>query len=106
MLAPLRGIVNVLDSEFAGARVEMVYEAIGFCRDRLLETFNPAYWIEAVIYLPRKMLAYVGLSPESLAARILQVIYWVLSAVWTLSYAAYNHQIGDLLRRSIKKFFA
>lgn len=91
------------DSGFASATVEMFHEAIGFYRDRLLETFNPVYWIEAILYLPRKILAYLGLSTESLATRILQLIYWLLSAVGAVSYAVYKDEIDQLVRGLIGK---
>lgn len=50
------------------------HEAIGYFRARRNETFNPAYWIEFLVFWPRNLLAYLGLDKDSLLVKILQIL--------------------------------
>ena len=52
--------------------------AKGECKARILESFNPLYWIETILNLPRIILGYFGLNQNSVSAKILQCIYWLL----------------------------
>lgn len=56
-------------------------EAIGEYRHRTYEAFNPLYWIDIVIFLPKHLLSYIGLSDSNTAFKITNVI---LTALWWL----------------------
>jgi len=63
--------VSVIDA-FPNTRRDFVQgtnylfrEAIGTYRQRMIDTFNPLYWIETVLHLPKVVLTYLGLPPES-----------------------------------------
>ena len=51
-------------------------ECKGIFKGRILETFSPLYWINCIIYLPRKILEYMGLDAGSIICKIAQIIYW------------------------------
>lgn len=67
--------------EFVKFTVNMFQEAIGTYRRRMIETFNPFFWIETVIFLPKTLFSYLGVSPESLFIKILQVIWWIIAPI-------------------------
>lgn len=62
----------------------MFDNAIGVYRSRIFESFNPIYWIELVIFLPKNILSYIGLDSEKTAFKlcnvILTCIWWVITA--------------------------
>ncbi len=54
------------------------HEAIGVFRKRAWESLNPFYWIEFVFKLPQHLMGFFGVLPESIAVKILLVIYWLV----------------------------
>jgi hypothetical protein len=88
---------------FAVLTTRMFHQAIGAYRSRVLETFNPLYWIEFVINLPRQALSYLGVSPESATIKIAQLAYWVVGAVFGFLFALYKPEIEKLVRDWIDK---
>jgi len=89
--------------DFVSLTMEMFYQAIGVYRSRVLETFNPLYWIEFVINLPKQVLSYLGVSPENLVVKIAQLIYWIVCAVLGFLFALYKSEIETLVRDWISK---
>jgi len=81
----------------------MFNEAIGYYRDRTVEAFNPLYWVETLIYLPRTLLSYIGVNPENVVVKSLQVLYWLISPIVTYLYVAYESQIDNLLNDLIER---
>ncbi len=65
--------------------VIMFEEAIGEYKSRCLEVFSPLYWINTVIYLPQKILQYIGLPSETWIGRILNAIWWISVAIYTVN---------------------
>lgn len=76
----------------------MFEEAIGVYRSRALEAFNPVYWIEFVINLPKHILSYLGVSPESVVIKTFQLIYWAVGVVVSFLAALYKPEIEKLVR--------
>lgn len=79
------------------------HQAIGIYRSRMLELFNPNYWIEFIIYLPRQVFNYLGISHESVILKVFQLLYWLIVAVITILYALYSPEINILGRDWINK---
>lgn len=52
-------------------------ELVGTYRMRMLESLSPRYWIEAIIFLPRHLIRYLGGKPNGLFTKIFQIIYWL-----------------------------
>ncbi len=75
----------------------MLHEAIGTYRARIFETFLPMYWIELLLYLPREILRYLGLPPESLATKTLQLFYWFLGLVATVLWAFFQSRVEQIV---------
>lgn len=74
------------------------YQAIGVYRSRTLETFNPLYWIETIIYLPRRSLEYLGFSSESKISKFAQFIYWFIVTIATVLYSVFEQDIVKVIR--------
>ncbi len=84
--------------DFAAHTHRLFSQAIGTYRSRMFETFNPLYWIEAIINLPRELLAYLGIPPESVFVKLLQVMWWVFGTVFAVIYLAYRPEIISTVR--------
>jgi hypothetical protein len=74
-----------LKNEYIVNRLNLIFpETETIFKTRILESFNPIYWIELLIYLPRNIFSYIGLGSESVYTKILQVFYWALSGIGTI----------------------
>jgi len=81
--------------------LRMFHQAIGTYRSRMLEGFNPLYWVEFIVNLPKQVLTYLGVSSESVVIKISQVIYGVFVvfvAVSSFLFALYKPEIETLVR--------
>lgn len=74
--------------ELASPSRDMFEKAIGIFRSRIIECFNPIYWIEQIIFLPKHILLYIGLDSENVAFKISNVlltfIWWLLGISFSL----------------------
>ena len=74
--------------------------AKGYYKARFLESFNPIYWINIIIFLPQKILKYIGMN-ENTSFRIANVIltffYWVSGFAFTLYKSQIKHFIITLI---------
>jgi hypothetical protein len=59
----------------------MFHRALGVYSKRAKETFNPLFWVEYILYLPKNVLQYFGLPPDHVFVRTVQIIYWAISAI-------------------------
>lgn len=78
--------------------IRAFHRAKGVYRSRIIEAINPVYWIETVIFLPQRALAFLGLAPETVFARIAQFAYWVLTVAVGLLYGLCRPQIEQLVK--------
>ena len=83
--------------------IGMFDQAIGVYSSRAFETLNPIYWIESIIYLPRNILSYVGMSAENIITKLIQVFYWILGSILTLFYPVYSNEIGEIIKSFIEQ---
>jgi hypothetical protein len=71
-----------LKNEYTINRFKLLFpEAEAIFKKRICESFNPIYWIEFIIYLPKNIFSYIGLERESIYIKITQVFYWISSAI-------------------------
>lgn len=78
-------------------------ESIGTYRRRMWESLNPLFWIDSLINLPRNLLAYLGVPPESVITRILQLVYWLAATVSGFIFAIYRPDIEAIVRTWISQ---
>ena len=51
--------------------------ARGAYKNRIVENFSPIFWINCVLFLPRTILVYMGVSTDSFFSKLFQLIYWL-----------------------------
>lgn len=68
----------------ASENVHILHEAIGTYRSRFTEAFNPLYWIECAVFLPRTVLTYLGIAADSVPARFSQIVWWGINLIFTI----------------------
>lgn len=80
------GLISVFDEypstsePFCSYSLNAFVEAIGTFKQRMIDSVNPFYWLGLVVYAPLRFLGLCGLSPDNTAVKILQALYWLLSA--------------------------
>lgn len=75
--------------------------SIGVYKQRIRENFNPFFWIETILYLPKNIFTYLGLNGESAITKIGQIIYWLLCGF----YAIYSEQINKIIQNFLSNLF-
>lgn len=83
--------------DFAAPLLAMFLESIGTYRARMLESLNPLYWIEAIVYLPRTVMGYLDLPTKGTGIKILQLVWWIVCAASTTALALYTPEIRTFL---------
>lgn len=78
-------------------------QSIGVYSSRTLETFNPIYWIEFIIYLPRNLFTYLGLQSDGTTVKLSQLFYWIAGLIFTLLFTAYSNEISVIVKDFISQ---
>jgi hypothetical protein len=65
------------ESDIVKITLYKISEARGVFKANFWETFNPLYWIQFVLFLPKKMLTYLGTSPDFVITKLCQLIWWI-----------------------------
>ena len=73
----------------------------GVFKRRIKENFNPLFWIDCLIYLPKNIFIYLGLESSSLIVKSCQIIYWFMTAFYTI----YNDQINNFIQGFLSNLF-
>lgn len=73
-------------------------ETQGYCRYILLQNFNPFYWINLIIFLPQNIIKYLGFKTSKKSIKIINVIYWIITPIFTI----YNNEIIAYIKGIIK----
>lgn len=55
------------------------------------------YWFNCVVFLPQKVLSYLGLNSDGPLGKISNIIYWTLSFIWTVFEARLIELIKQIL---------
>lgn len=74
-------------------------EAKTVFRSRLLATFNPVFYLEIVIYLPKLILEYLGVKKESVVIKLVQTLWWLLQIAGILVGIIFNKRFVDWLNK-------
>ena len=90
--------LTVTREDVVGAVLNMFYKSIGVYRSRMLETINPLYWVELIIFLPKQALNYIGIPPESAVIKIAQIIYWMLATIASFLIGIYRADFENIIR--------
>lgn len=91
--------------DMATMTVKMFDQAKGVYRSRVWEAINPIYWIETIIYLPREMLKYLGVSSDNVGAKFLQVVYWIGGGITGVAFVWYRPDLKNFVDELVKRVF-
>ncbi|MFC1613513.1 hypothetical protein ACFL23_04235 [Patescibacteria group bacterium] len=88
--------------------VDLVYshlrETKAIFKSRIIDSINPFYWIDFVIFLPKRILEYIGVKGSSVILKILQLIWWFLVFMSTIIGIFFNKEFMDWLKLFYEKF--
>lgn len=84
-------------ADFATVTNDMFYEMEGIFKSRIREAFNPLYWINLIIYLPKNLLEYFGLSSDNAGSKLLQLIWWLIGIAGTVLIELYPDYLRQLI---------
>lgn len=73
----------------------------GYYKYLFLQNFNPFYWISIVIFLPQRIVDYLGLRFKRKTINFLNIFYWICS----VTFAIYNDEITTFIKNLIKLIF-
>lgn len=91
-----------LRPQFSSTTLNMFEETEGVFRKNMIDSFNPFYWIDLIIFLPKTLLAYIGISSEITSYKIcnllLTFIWWILGVLVLYFKPQLQHFIIELTR--------
>lgn len=79
----------------------MFDDAIGVYRRRILDSINPLYWIDLVVFAPRHLLHYLGIDTERATAKICNLILSILWWIFCIGLAFFK----QFIQLAISNFF-
>ncbi len=99
--APIIDNLFYYDNRLIMNVISLFDQAIGTFRSRIIENFNPIFWIEFVIFLPKNIFKYLGFNTSSIPIKLFQIVYWVSGAFYTI----YSDQINKLIQDFLSNLF-
>lgn len=76
-------LVNEAGIYISGNDKEALLQSKGFFKANIIENFSPFFWIESFLFMPRKILMYLGIKPRKktgiLFERLLTVLWWIIT---------------------------
>lgn len=76
----------------------MLREAKSVFKSRIIESFNPIFWLETFIYLPRIIFQYINIQENSIIIRILQIFWWIFNALNIIISILFNRDFISWLK--------
>lgn len=76
--------------------------SISYFRKGMNDCFNPLFWVESIIFLPRVIISYLGLDTKSILTRIFQLIYWIIAFIYAVYSNEFNQMIQDFISKLIR----
>lgn len=77
-------------------------EAIGTYFHRAFESLNPLYWIETIIFLPKRLLQYIGVEIDKPSVKLCNVLltflWWLFGAIFVFFRPQIENLIMSILR--------
>jgi hypothetical protein len=70
--------ITVIDNEIIGHMRPKFQEGIGVFKHRMIQSINPIFWIEFIVKFPEMMFKYVGVLPENILVKIINILYWIV----------------------------
>ncbi len=82
---------------------DMFDEAIGYYRNAYKEAYNPLYWIEVIVLLPKHIMEYLDVNTEKLNAKIIHVVFTGIWWIICLFIVCFKSEIIQLIQSLLQK---
>ncbi|MBN2602612.1 MAG: hypothetical protein JXA91_00580 [Candidatus Thermoplasmatota archaeon] len=82
----------------------LFYQAEGVFLQRIKEAINPIYWLETLIYLPKKIFIYLGIPIDRWFVKISIFVWWVFITLGNILYVIYKPEIDIRIKQIIMNF--
>jgi hypothetical protein len=96
-LNPVDNLDN-LREDVVSTNIRLIEQAIGIRKTRSIQSFNPIFWLECIIYLPAKLLAFLGVKGDNTLVKLLQIVWWLFVAAATVIGVVFNPSFTEWLR--------
>lgn len=90
----------VNDSEMSPMVNQFFNQAKGVYKLRMKQSFNPFFWIDSIVFLPKTIGNYFGFEPNGAFSKIITIFYWILS----FFVFVYSNQIQVFFQSLLSKF--
>lgn len=71
-------------------------EGDGIFKRRCIESFNPIFWVKFILKLPENLLTYLGVSPDNVLIKIINIVWWLTGIVGTIIYELIKKNVLNL----------
>ncbi|WP_105956206.1 hypothetical protein [Apilactobacillus quenuiae] len=65
-------------------QVPLLSNLVDFYTYKYNQNFKINFWIETIMFLPQKLLLYLGIKQESVASKLLNLIYWIFGLTYPI----------------------
>lgn len=89
-------------TEFSVTVLNMFEEAEGVFRKNMLDSFNPFYWIDLIVFLPKSLLSYIGISSEVTAYKICYVLFTFIWWILGILVVYFKPQLQDFVIKLVR----
>ena len=89
-------------TEFSVTVLNMFEEAEGVFRKNMLDSFNPFYWIDLIVFLPKSLLSYIGISSEVTAYKICNVLFTFIWWILGILVVYFKPQLQDFVIKLVR----
>lgn len=95
--------LTVLHEDIIRVVMNKFHEAIGVYRHRMLESFNPRFWLEFLIFLPKHMFLYLGIASDKLVVKGAQLLYWLLASLFGILGISFKPEFTTFIKSIMEK---
>lgn len=83
--------------DIAKLATDSLLEAKGNYWSRFINSFNPFYWLRIILFIPKNIFLYFGLTESSVFIKIFQFLYWLIAAICTFLIAVFPEEIKSFV---------
>lgn len=73
--------IGLMRHDVVGHTISSFEDAQAVLRTRIVQPSRPIYWIETVVFLPQKILMYLGTGEDSALIKFAQIIWWIFTFI-------------------------
>ncbi|TFH62629.1 hypothetical protein [Peribacillus frigoritolerans] len=83
----------------ASVIISILSSSKGVYRQRAFESFNPLFWIEFIVFLPKNIFSYIGLSNKGTTVKVSNIIWWMTcTIIIPVVLSTYNDELTRIVR--------